>query len=423
MISKAARAPLPGYNGFLTGWGVTIFGTGLMLPITVTYLRETRHLPLSGVSLYFALFAFAGLCVNPLAGRIGRLHGPGGPAGGATVIQAVGAGLLAMADSLAGVLLAAMLSGAGTGIYYAVQTPLLTRVFGPPALSRVLAGQNRVTAVMMTTGTLLGGQAVQRLGTDGYTLCLVANALSYLVHGAILSRLAWKYGSLPEARPTAVGAARHPRVRGGALRDPVFLRLLLLQSALVVFGLGQFESVVPVVLRDAQLSMTAVSVVIACNTGGVIVFQGLALRTVERIGVVGALVAAVLSWTAAVTILAGALLVTAPGQRIVLGAAFGLLFAVGQCLIAPSVQPLVISTAPPDELESYAAATSFAHGVGAFVAPLILLPVVEVAGPWAYLTLQLGGFGLALYALFSFRARTARPLRTTTPLSRKDSER
>ncbi len=33
----------------------------------------------------------------------------------------------------------------------------------------------------------------------------------------------------------------------------------------------------------------------------------------------------------------------------------------GECLIAPSVQPLVTRTAPPDSLESYAAATPLAR--------------------------------------------------------------
>lgn len=179
---------------------------------------------------------------------------------------------------------------------------------------------------------------------------------------------------------------------------------------------------VPVVLRDAHLSVTAVSVVIACNTGGVIVFQGLALRAVERIGCVGALAAAILAWTAALAVLAGALLVDDTQVRTVLGALFGLLFAVGECLIAPSVQPLITRTAPPHALESYAAATSLAHGLGAFVSPLVLLPVVEAAGTWAYLALQLGGFGLALYALRSFHTCTTRGPASTPP-PRKELER
>ncbi|MGW5697366.1 MFS transporter, partial [Streptomyces asiaticus] len=211
----------------------------------------------------------------------------------------------------------------------------------------------------------------------------------------------------------ATEAAAAPGRRSAALRDPVFLRLLVLQSALVIFGLGQFESVVPAVLRDAHLSVVAISVVIACNTAGIIAFQGLALRAVERVGYTGALWVAIVTWMAALAFLAGALLFPAPRGRLLLGVLFGLVFAVGQCLIAPSVQPLVTRTAPPGAVEGYAAATSLAHGLGMFVAPLVLLPVVESGGTGSYLSVQLLGYCLALYVLWSFRTRRATPREDT----------
>ncbi|MGW4685569.1 MFS transporter [Streptomyces sp. NPDC004244] len=411
MKAAARRQPLPLYKGFLTGWGATTFGTGLVLPLTVAYLRETLGLPTSAVSLYFALFAMAGLVVNPLAGRIGKVRGPGLSAIGATVLQAAGAVLLAVADSTAATVPAACLSGAGTGAYYAVQTPLLTKVFGTPELSRVLSDQHRISALTVAVGALLGGQAVEHLGAGGYALCLVANAVSYLLYGVALVRL-----RRAERRPAAEGpdgaGSAGPRAeageRGAALRDTVFLRLLLLQTALVVFGIAQVDAVVPAILRNAHLSVSAISVVVACNTVGVIAFQGLALRVVERIGYVAALTAAILVWVAAMAALTAAVLVPGTGVRLLLGALFGLVFAVGECLIAPSVQPLVTQTAPAARLESYAAATSLAHGLGAFVAPLVLLPVVDGGGVWSYLALQLGGYGLALYALLSFRSRSVR---------------
>ncbi|GHE44515.1 MFS transporter [Streptomyces vinaceus] len=411
MKAAARREPLPLYTGFLTGWGATTFGTGLMLPLTVAYLREVLGLPTSGVSLYFALFAVAGLAVNPLAGRIGRIHGPGLPAIGATVLQAAGAAWLALADSMAATVPAACLSGAGTGAYYAVQTPLLTKAFGTSQLSRVLSAQHRVSALTVAVGALLGGQAVEHLGEGGYTLCVVANAASYLLYGATLVRLRRARGrpAAPGTHPADRGAPRaDPGERGTALRDPVFRRLLLLQTALVVFGLAQVDAVVPAILRNAHLSVSAVSIVVACNTVGVIAFQGLALRVVERIGYVAALTAAILVWVVAMAALTAAVLVPGTGVRLLLGALFGLVFAVGECLIAPSVQPLVTLAAPAARLESYAAATSLAHGLGAFVAPLVLLPVVDGGGVWSYLALQLGGYAFALYALLSFRGRSAR---------------
>jgi MFS family permease len=377
----------------------------------VAYLRETLGVSTSGVSLYFALFALSGLVVNPFAAWIGRVRGPGPTAVAATVFQAAGATWLTTADSMAATVPAACLSGAGTGIYYAVQTPLLTRAFGDAAFSRVLSGQHRASALMMTAGSLLGGQAVQWLGDDGYTLCLAANAVSYLAYGVVLVRLGRTRAEPRSAASgtTEAGAAAAPGRRFVALRDPVFLRLLALQSALVIFGLGQFESVVPAVMRDAHFSVVAISVVIACNTAGIIVFQGLALRVVERVGYTGALWVAILAWMVALAFQTGALLVPAPRGRLLLGVLFGLVFAVGQCLIAPSVQPLVTRTAPPGAVESYAAATSLAHGLGMFVAPLVLFPVVESGGAGSYLSVQFLGYGLALYVLWSFRTRTATP--------------
>ncbi|GAA3367371.1 hypothetical protein GCM10017744_079250 [Streptomyces antimycoticus] len=413
----STRASLPGYGGFLTGWSATAFGSGMVLPLIVAYLRETLGVSTSGVSLYFALFALSGLVVNPFAAWIGRVRGPGPTAVAATVLQAAGATWLTAADSMAATVPAACLSGAGTGIYYAVQTPLLTRAFGDAAFSRVLSGQHRASALMMTVGSLLGGQAVQRLGDDGYTVCLAANAASYLVYGVMLVRLrrtrVEPRGTVSSATDTDTEAAAAPGRRSAALRDPVFLRLLVLQSALVIFGLGQFESVVPAVLRDAHLSVVAISVVIACNTAGIIVFQGLALRVVERVGYTSALRVAIVAWMAALAFLAGALLVPMPRGRLLLGVLFGLVFSIGQCLIAPSVQPLVTRTAPPGAVEGYAAATSLAHGLGMFVAPLVLLPVVESGGTGSYLSVQLLGYCLALYALWSFRTRRTTPREDT----------
>ncbi|MFF8633700.1 MFS transporter [Streptomyces pilosus] len=407
----STRATPAGYRWFLTGWGATAFGSGLILPLIVAYLRETLSVPTSGVSLYFALFALSGLVVNPFAAWIGRVRGPGPTAVAATVFQAAGATWLTTADAMAATVPAACLSGAGTGIYYAVQTPLLTRTFGDAALSRVLSGQHRASALMMTAGSLLGGQAVQWLGPDGYTLCLAANAVSYLAYGVVLVRLGRTRAELRGAASDTAGTKAAP-ARGrrfAALRDPVFLRLLLLQSVFVIFGLGQFESVVPAVMRDAHFSVVAISVVLACNTAGIIVFQGLALRAVERVGYTGALWVAVLAWMVALAFQAGALLVPAPRGQLLLGVLYGLAFAVGQCLIAPSVQPLVTRTAPPGAVEGYAAATSLAHGLGMFVAPLVLFPVVESGGTGSYLCAQFLGYGLALYVLWSFQTRSATP--------------
>ncbi|NLU74420.1 MFS transporter [Streptomyces sp. HNM0575] len=412
-MSSRNNRSLPLLPGFLVGWGTTTFGAGLAQPLLAVYLKETVGLPTSGVSFYFGLFAVAGLAVNPLIGTFGARWDPGRVAVFATVPQTAGALLLVQADSMSTVMLAALLSGSGTGTYYAVQTPVLSGAFGESSLSRVLSAQNQITAATMALGAVAGGQLADRLGTTGFQLGIAGNGVSYLLYGIALARvLRLRYGA--GARPGAFsgGLEDGPRERGAARRrtpftNTTFLLLLLLQGALVTFGLVQLDTVLPVVLRDAaKLSVSAGSLVLAVNSLSVLLIQPLALRVVHRIGYVNALRAAVGVWAVSLTALFGAVHVTGQWLQLTLAALFALVFSVGECLIAPSVQPLVVALAPPGRMPAYAAATSLVHGLGGFLAPMMCLPVFTAGGIQAYLILQLVGYATAAGTLVPLGRRT-----------------
>lgn len=414
-MSSRNNRSLPLLPGFLAGWGATAFGAGLAQPLLAVYLKETVGLPASGVSFYFGLFAVAGLAVNPLIGTFGARWDPGRVAVFATVPQTAGALLLVQAESMGTVTLAALLAGTGTGTYYAVQTPVLSSAFGESSLSRVLSAQNQVTAATMALGAVVGGQLADRLGTTGFQLGIAGNGVSYLLYGFALARvlrLRHGAGARPRAFPGGPADGSGPRERGAARRrtpfaNTTFLLLLLLQSALVTFGLGQLDTVLPVVLRDAaKLSVSAGSLVLAVNSLSVLLIQPLALRVVHRIGYVSALRTAVAVWAVSLLALSGAVHVTGQWLQLTLAALFGLVFSAGQCLIAPSVQPLVVALAPPGRMPAYAAATSLVHGLGGFLAPMMCLPVFTAGGFEGYLVLQLVGYAAAAGALLPLGRRT-----------------
>ncbi|WP_314175265.1 MFS transporter [Streptomyces winkii] len=413
-MSSRNNRSLPLLPGFLVGWGTTTFGCGLAQPLLAVYLKETVGLSASGVSFYFGLFAVAGLAVNPLIGTFGARWDPGRVAVFATVPQTAGALLLVQAESMSTVMLAALLSGTGTGTYYAVQTPVLSGAFGESALSRVLSAQNQITAATMALGAVVGGQLADRLGTAGFQLGIAGNGVSYLLYGIALARvlrLRHGAGARPRAFPGGLEDGGR-RERGASPRrtpftNTTFLLLLLLQSTLVTFGLGQLDTVLPVVLRDAaKLSVSAGSLVLAVNSLSVLLIQPLALRLVHRIGYVGALRAAVAVWAVSLLALYGAVHATGQWLQLTLAALFGLVFSAGQCLIAPSVQPLVVALAPPGRMPAYAAATSLVHGLGGFLAPMMCLPVFTAGGIQGYLILQLVGYAVAAGALLPLGRRT-----------------
>lgn len=411
-------------HGYLLGWGVTTLGSGLVFPLTAVYLRDHLGLPVSGVSLYFALFAAAGLVVNPFAGALADRWRPGPIAVAATLVQTVGPLLLALGSARLSVA-AALFSGAGTGVFYAVQTPLLISVFGKDRLGRMLASQFRISAATMGAGSILGGLLAGSLGEAGYRLCFAVNGPSYLVFGLILCAVLRR--GAPTPRPSAAAAARGPgRALGAALApftDRVFLWALLLQGVLVIFGLGQIESVTPIVLRDsAQMAVSGVSVVLAVNSVTVIAVQGLAVRVAERIGPMRSLETAVLTWCLGLLVLWS--VPAAPDARgaLLLASGYGLVFGIGQCLISPSFQPVVVAHAPPGRVAAYSASTSLIYGMGNLIAPAVCLPVFTSGGLGGYLWLQAAGYAAAGVALLSLRRHAARtrergPERDPLPVS------
>ncbi len=391
------REPSP--RLYLTGWAVTTLGTGIVFPLTAVYLRDQLGLPVAAVSVYFGLFAIAGLVANPLTGMLAARLGPGRIAVAATLFQTVGPLFLVAHGPFAVSMTAAVFSGAGTGIFYGVLTPLLLQLFGEARLGRVLAAQNAVTAASVGGGALVGGFLVAVAGATGYRLSFLANGISFLVYGLVLAAV------LRRARRR--GAAPPPARRAGVLADTLapfvdrrFLGILLLQGMLVLFGFGQVESVTPVVLRDsAQLQVAGISVVLAVNSLSIIVLQAPVVWVVERIGHVRSLLAALGCWAASVVALWLSAVVAGSVAGMVLAAGWALFFALGECFIAPTMQPLVVATAPPERLASYTASTSLSHSLGNLAAPALCLPVFTVFGFGAYLGLQFAGYAAAAVVL------------------------
>ncbi|MGI5506244.1 MFS transporter [Lentzea sp. CA-135723] len=407
MNSSGTRVPSP--RLYLAGWTTTTLGTGIVFPLTAVYLRDQLGLPVGSVSLYFVLFAIAGLVANPFAGLLSVRFGPGPIAVAATAFQTIGPLLLAAHGPDALSLTASVFSGAGTGIFYAVLTPLLIQLFGEAKLGRMLAAQNAVSAASVGAGAVIGGLLVEALGEAGYRLSFLANGISFLAFGLVLAAVL-RGVAAPSAE---VSRSISPASVLAPFVDRRFLVILVLQGALVLFGFGQVESVMPIVLRDsAQLQVIGISVVLAVNSLSIIVLQAPVLRLVERIGHVRSLRAALGCWALSLVALWLSAAVSGPVVAVVAAAGWALLFALGECFIAPSMQPLVVATAPPGRLASYTASTSLVHSLGNLAAPALFLPVFTGLGFGAYLGFQLAGYLMAvLVLLISAGARASASVR------------
>ncbi len=401
---------------YLVGWGISTLGSGLVFPLTAVYLRDHLDLSVFGVSLYFGLFAVSGLVVNPVAGALCDRGRPGWIALLATVFQGVGPAVLVLPGAHVA---AALVSGAGTGIFYAVLTPLLISLFGKDGLSPMLAAQYRVSAGTVGAGALVGGVLVGSLGVSGYRACFLVNGLSFLLFGLVLHGVV-RRGRTPvrPRRTTPESPADTPATDAGPawaramapFTDRVFLWVLLMQGMVVTFGLGQVESVTPIVLHDsADLTVTGIGVVLTVNSLAVVVLQGRVLRAVKRLGHLRSVQVAVAFWALSLVVLWLSTAVTPWQGRLALAACYAAVFAVGECLVSPSIQPIVVDNAPPGKVASYSASTSFIHGISNLTAPSVCLPVFSALGFAGYLGLQLLGYAAAALAAVVLAAHGRRP--------------
>jgi MFS family permease len=153
-----------------------------------------------------------------------------------------------------------------------------------------------------------------------------------------------------------------------------------------------------------------VTLFITANAVVVAVIQPWVNRLVERIGGERALRGAILCWVLATPV--GAITVLVSELSVQIGALviYSVIFALGETLIAPSMQPLAAANAPENALASYTGSISLAHGIGNMVGPAMMLPLLALVGGAGYWAIVAAGSALGLLFLKLFTHRRVQVL-------------
>ncbi|MEU7846045.1 MFS transporter [Micromonospora parva] len=362
-------------------------GTGMWIPLQGIFLHEYRHVPVGQLGGYFAVMALAAVAINLPIGPVADRHGPLVFFVTAGVLQGVGMLLVAVDRGIWPLLVAGCLSGLGNGMFFAVQTPVLMRLVGPEHLSATFGRQYQLMNVGGVVGALLGGAVVHLLDYPGYLLIIAANAASTVLHVCNVA-LILPRAPIPTADPDRSDpTSRTPARRGllAPLRDRAFLPLVVLQLGLVVFGAAQMDTVAPVVFQaSAGLPVWMVTVFIVANCLVVVVTQGSANRWVARRGYQEGIFGALACWLVAFLFALSVMVFDQWIWQVVGVAACAAVFGVGETLLAPSLQPLVVQRAPADRLAAYSSAMSLSFSVGIIVAPALGLWAVDHVDGWLY---------------------------------------
>jgi MFS family permease len=350
-------------------------GWGCVMPFEVIYFHDGRGFSLGIAGLVVGIVTGLAVVAAPVAGPL--IDRIGSRAVAAASLAALGVGFAGLAFSTTPLqaFAAAAVAGIGNGGLQPSQSALLATLAARDVRHRATAVSRVVANLGVGVGGFVGGVVAAR-GLHGFVALYLVNAVTYLLYAAILV-----LGVRESPRPE--------RMAGGyrlVLRDRPFVRLALINVAVIAVGWGVFSWIVPAYARgQVGVSTRVIGLLVLANAVTVVLAQIPVAKAAE-----GRRRTATMA-LGALTFVAACLLVVAAGALDVRAAAAVLLAAVvlvgaGECLYTTVLMPLVADLAPAALRGRYMAATGLSWWFGLALAPTLAAQLLGVSGPATMLT-------------------------------------
>lgn len=358
---------------------VNFFGFGLVLPFELIYLHDRRGFPLPTSGLIVStVMAVNVVCAAPAGALADRIGGKRMLFFGAAV-SGLGYGSLAFVTHPWQAFLGSAVAGVGAGCTQpaagALITALTTReeriaafTVARVAINAGIGAGGIVAGLIVASGTIRSFQIIYLLNA--------ATFFGYLVFLVFV----------PDARPAPKGETEHgPRGYRFVLGHRAFLGVLAANFVFVVVGYTLFGYTMPIYARHhAHVGSEAIGGVFAANTIFIILFVipiARLSRARSRATLLGLMCTA---WGLACVIAIGAGAIGGPHIGVVILAVSGIVFAVGECLHAVVVQPLIAELAPPALVGRYMALFGITFSFGLAAGPSASASALAVSPelPW-----------------------------------------
>ena len=359
---------------------VNFFGFGLVLPFELIYLHDRRGFPLPTSGLIVStVMAVNVVCAGPAGALADRFGGKRLLFFGAAV-SGLGYGSLAFVTHPWQAFVGSAVAGVGAGCTQPAAGALITAL--TTREQRIAAFT--VARVAINAGIGAGGIVAGLIVTSGtirsFQVIYLLNAATFFGYLAFLA-------FVPDARsaPHANPAEHVPRGYRFVLGHRAFLGVLAANFVFVVVGYTLFGYTMPIYARHhAHVGSQAIGAVFAANTIFIILFVipiARLSRGRSRASLLGLMCAA---WGLACVIAIGAGAIGGAHAGVVILAVSGIVFAVGECLHAVVVQPLIAELAPPALIGRYMALFGITFSVGLAAGPAASASALAVSPelPW-----------------------------------------
>jgi MFS family permease len=324
---------------------VSMLGWGAILPYQYAYAANTRHWGGLVAAAASSLFSVGALLAAPLGGRLADRFNPAAVVVVAQVVAALASGFLILAGSPALFLLGMFVFGAGITAAIPVETILVLRWVEPADRRKVFALLSTGSAIGMAIGAFTAGYLVDLSALNGMWPAFATAAVGFLISATMIG-LAGR-GAPADEVPSPQDA---PHGSAGAA-----IRIILATPALrwtavitVTLALGfyaQFESGLPAyAITVLGVSEHTIGTASAVNCLVIVALQMAVMKWTARRSAPSLLVVVGSIWVFSWLLLAAASFLPMLAGAMFVGV-FGV-FAVGETMYAPVLNPLTASLAP-----------------------------------------------------------------------------
>ena len=324
---------------------VSMLGWGAILPYQYAYAANTRDwggLVAAGAS---SLFSVGALIAAPIGGRLADRFNPAVVVVVAQIVAALASAFLILADTPVLFLLGMFVFGAGITAAIPVLTILVLRWVGSGERRRVFALVFTGSAVGMAIGAFTAGFLVDLKAIDGMWPAFATATIGFLISATVI-------GFAGRGAPVDEVSTLQDAPKGSAgsairiiLATPALRWTAVITATLALGFYAQFESGLPAyAITVLKVSERTIGTAAAVNCLVIIALQMAVMKWTAKRSSPSLLVAVGSIWVFSWLLLAAASFVPAlAGAMFVM--VYGV-FAVGETMYAPVLNPLTASLAP-----------------------------------------------------------------------------
>jgi MFS family permease len=396
---------------------IAMLGWGTVLPYQYAYAANTRGWGALAAALASTLFSVGALVAAPFAGRLSDRFNPVTVAVVAKAVAAVGVATLVWADTPAAFLAGMFVFGLGLTASGPAQSVLVLRWVGTADRRKVFAYKFTGEALGIAAGAFAAGYFVDLSRTDGMTWAFVGAAAGFAVSAGLIH-----VAGLGAPRPVEAGLApdgAEPQVgTREALRRiwavPALRWTALVTVALALGFYAQFEAGLPAyALTVLHVEEQTIGLAAAVNSVVIVALQFIVVRLTARRSAASLLVVVGLIWTLAWLTLSVAQFRPEIAATIFV-TTFGI-FAVGETMYAPILNPLTASLAPDGLVGTTLGTFTALQTTFSALGPLVAGALLGAGLPSGFLGLHLAISLVAVYAAWRLRVTMRRSAVASAP--------